>query len=145
MTEETERPAWLVLASICDCNKVAASIFDRANVSDDAWSAGFDGVDPMSEVIRSGPDWRQMLVETTMEMAERTGLTISDCCTAVYVGDLSNRNDPQRQAIEEEAAAILYALADRRKSQCLVTDPTAKDRGFFKRSQRLPDHTKKNV
>ena len=38
-----DRPAWYVWTTICDCNKVAASIFSGNMVSDEAWEAHFHG------------------------------------------------------------------------------------------------------
>jgi hypothetical protein len=82
----TTRPAWLVLATICSCNKVAVTIMDRAHVSDidEAWAPGFDGADPDSQVVMSGPDWRPLIVEAAKQMRERSSLPISPGCSETF-------------------------------------------------------------
>ena len=115
-----DRPAWYVWTTICDCNKVAASIFSGNMVSDEAWEAHFHGqpfddADPERETSRSGDDWRPLLTEAVSEMARRIGLLISSNCTAVYV-----RDPAQNEAISNEAAEILYTLQDAQ----LATGPT---------------------
>jgi hypothetical protein len=102
---EPVQPAWLVMASICDCNKVAVTVMNAPS-DPETWKAGWDGADPMSEVVKVGEDWRPLVREAAMEMAQRTSLMIGACCTAVYV------DDPQRLAMENEVVPILYALID---------------------------------
>ena len=107
MTEQkSERPAWLVLAMICDCDLVALTIMNRAHVADtdEAWSPGIDGAHPGSEVVMSGPDWRPLIVEAAKEMRDRSGRPISTLCTTASVGDAV-----QCRALEEEASEILYS------------------------------------
>ena len=105
LRSEPVQPAWLVMASVCDCNKVAVTVMDAPS-DPETWQAGWDGADPMSEVVRVGEDWRPLAREAATEMAQRTSLMISACCTAVYV------DEPQRPAIENEVVSILYALID---------------------------------
>jgi hypothetical protein len=107
----SDRPVWLVVAAVCDCRKVAVTIMEAP--SDPATHvAGWDGVDPADEVVKAGDDWRVLVTEVATEMAERTGLPIGTCCTAVLVGDFSDVKDAQRRAIEDEVYPILAGLQD---------------------------------
>jgi hypothetical protein len=110
----SERPTWLVLAvdSGC-CGHVQLSIFERAMVSSDpaVWEAGFDGADPESEVVLSGPDWRPLLIEAATELARRESKLICAQCAVAYVKD-----DAERLSVENEAARILYALPKERSN-----------------------------
>jgi hypothetical protein len=100
-----KRPAWLVGATVCDCNKVAAYNMKREMVG--SW----DEDDSENEIVRTGDDWRPILAEVVTGLADRTGLTISGSCTNFF---LEGHSDDIR-TIEEEAARILCGLADARK------------------------------
>jgi hypothetical protein len=50
------------------------------------------------------------VAKAATEMAERTGLPIGLCCTAVLVGDFSDSGDLRRRAIEDEVYPILDRL-----------------------------------
>ena len=72
-----------------------------------------------------GDDWRPLVRDAAMEMADRTGLAVSGCCTSVYAGDLSDPDDSERLAIERKAGLILDALADER-SQLTRSQPATR-------------------
>jgi hypothetical protein len=61
-------------------------------------------------VVIVGDDWRPLVAKVATAMAERTGLPISTCCTALLVGNFSDSNDLRRRAIEDEVYSIVDAL-----------------------------------
>lgn len=95
----TPAPEWLVIAAICDCNKVAITVMnnhDPANTE-----AGED------EVTATGPNWQALVPVVAHDLMNRTGLTLSGMCT---VG--STKDPDARAALTTEAVNLVYALAD---------------------------------
>ncbi|WP_036280787.1 hypothetical protein [Methylocystis sp. ATCC 49242] len=97
------RPAWLIVASTCDCCKTAISIFERDRIADDddAWADN----DP-SELAIPADAWQPAVADAPRRWSAKTGDPISPCCTAVYVEDKATK-----EAIEDEALRLLYAIA----------------------------------
>lgn len=90
---------WLVIAAICDCNRVAITVmddYDPANTE-----AGDD------EATATGPNWQALVPVVAHALMERTGLTLSGMCT------VGSTKDPEaRAALTTEAVNLVYALAD---------------------------------
>lgn len=73
---------WLVVACECDCGKVAGSILSTRVLDQDAGVEPDDG-----EVALHGADWRLLLRDAVKQVHDRTGATVSRCCTVVFTGD----------------------------------------------------------
>lgn len=89
---------WLVIASICDCNRVAITVIE--NPSD---------LEPEDDgaVYANGPDWRALVPYAARALSTESGRPISGMCTVVYP-----RDSAQREAITTEAVNLVYATAD---------------------------------
>lgn len=99
MTTTTGSREWLVIAAICDCNKVAITVMnnhDPANTEADD-----------NEATATGPDWRTLVPAVASALQERTGLALSGMCTVA-----STRNPDARATVTTEATNLVYALAD---------------------------------
>lgn len=90
---------WLVIAAICDCNKVAITVMDDYDPA--TTEAG------ENEATATGPNWRDLVPVVARDLMERTGLTLSGMCT------VGSTEDPDaRAALTTEAVNLVYALAD---------------------------------
>jgi len=92
---------WLVIASICDCDRVAVTVMDR-------WAPGTEAPDP-GERTAVGADWRPLVEQLARDLQRETGLPISGQCTVVHAQD-----PDQRQALASEATELVYAIAEGR-------------------------------
>lgn len=97
---DTNHP-WLVIAAVCECDKVAVTVMDAAACDQNA-SAEADGE---HEIVATGTDWLPLVEQTAKAMAERSGVPISGQCTVVVA-----RDQKQQQAIDDTATALLYRL-----------------------------------
>lgn len=104
MPDQTITPAdterrWLVIASICDCDRVAVTLMDR-------WQPGTEcaGEDETT-TIAVGDDWRYVVPSMAREHSRDTGLPISGQCTVTIADDPGGE-------ISRQATALVYAAAD---------------------------------
>lgn len=89
---------WLVIASICDCNKVAIAVIEDP--------ADIEPEDDNSVYV-TGPDWRSLVPYAARALNEASGRPVSGMCTVGYP-----RDTQQRQAFTGEVVELVYATAD---------------------------------
>jgi hypothetical protein len=90
---------WLVIAAICDCDRVAITVMDH-------WAAGTEAPD-QCEMTAVGPDWRPLVPYLARDLHHASGCPISGMCTTVYV------RDPEHQtALRDEVVRLVYATAE---------------------------------
>lgn len=89
---------WLVIASICDCDRVAITAIENPADTEPE----DDGA-----IYTTGPDWRPLVPYAARALNEASGRPISGMCTVVYP-----RESAQREALTTEAVNLVYATAD---------------------------------
>lgn len=102
---------WLVIAAVCACGHVAATIMATDMCDPDASAEADDD----NEVVAYGDDWRALILETTAAMHERTGLRISAMCTVVYTRECTEnlRDHGKLAPFENEVSEFMYSIDTR--------------------------------
>lgn len=98
-TKLARQAKWLVIASICDCDRVAITVMEH-------WKPGTEAADP-GEMTATGPDWRTLVPYLARDLHRASGLPISGMCTVVYV-----RDPEQHWPLRNEVTDLVYATAD---------------------------------
>lgn len=92
---------WLVIASVCDCNKVALTLMSTDSFDPNASAeAAHD-----DEVVALCDDWPATAERLALEMHIRTGLRVSGPCSVVYA-----KHDQER--LGGELLDLAYRVAD---------------------------------
>lgn len=88
---------WLVVAALCDCNRVAITVMDR-------WTPGTEAPDP-GERTAVGADWRPLAQRLALDLRQATGRPISAPCSTVIA-----RDTDRRLQLAGELTELLYAI-----------------------------------
>lgn len=92
---------WLVIASVCDCHKVALPLMSTDSLDPNA-SLEAEGD---HEAVALCDDWPATAERLAIEMHTRTGLRVSGACTVVC----AKRN---KERLRNELVDLAYRIAD---------------------------------